>query len=74
VPAQFLQRLRELHDIGDEEQPRAQMEAVLHYLAEAAVDEEINLLAESGELSETALARRRQLYDRQKELKLSRPA
>ncbi len=74
VPAQFLQRLRELHDIGDEEQPQAQMEAVLHYLAEAVVDEELNLLAESGELSETAVARRRQLYDRQKELKLSRPA
>jgi DNA primase len=74
VPAQFLQRLRDLHDIGDEEQPGAQMEAVLHYLAEATVDEELNLLAESGELSEAAMARRRQLYDRQKELKLSRPA
>jgi DNA primase len=73
ISAAFLQRLQDLHDIGDEEQPRAQMAAVLHYLEEQAVDDELTLLVESGPLSEAARARQRELVDRQKQLKLSRP-
>jgi DNA primase len=72
VPA-LLRRLLELDDIGDEEQPRAQMDAVLHHLAEQAVDDELQMLAESGELSEAAMTRGRQLVAQRNHLRANRP-
>jgi DNA primase len=69
----LLRRLLELDDIGDEEQPRAQMDAVLHHLAEQAVDDELQMLAESGELSEAAMTRGRQLVAQRNHLRANRP-
>lgn len=69
----LLRRVLELDDIGDEEQPRAQMDAVLHHLAEQAVDDELQMLAESGELSEAAMTRGRQLVAQRNHLRANRP-
>jgi DNA primase len=73
VSGTFLQRLQEFHDI-DEAQPRADMDAILHYLAEDAVDDELKMLLESGELSETANLRSKQLVRMREQLRASRPS
>ena len=70
----LLERMRSFHDFEDE-QPRAEVEKVLHRLRETAVQEEIRWLTESGDLSDSAAADRlRVLIKLQADMKNARTA
>jgi DNA primase len=56
-----VERLRALHELGDEGDAAEQLQAILNGLKLDAVNDEINLLLESGELSEAAVQRRNEL-------------
>ena len=65
----LIDRLKALHDFGEEGQPTVELGALLNRLRLQAVEDELNLLSESGDLSEDALARRKALYALQRDLK-----
>ena len=68
LPA-LLQRIRALHEVDDSPSAGGELAAVLMRLRQQAVDDELQVLMESGELSEPAAARRRELLARRAELK-----
>jgi DNA primase len=55
--AALVQRLRNLHDVADEAQCEVELQAILQRLKLQAVEDEITLLLESGEMSEAAAQR-----------------
>jgi DNA primase len=59
--ATLVQRLRNLHDVADEAQCEVELQAILQRLKLQAVEDEITLLLESGEMSEAATQRGKQL-------------
>ena len=65
-------RLRRFHDVPQDD-PDAAMSAVLHRLRQQAIDDELQWLVESGELSEEARARRDQLFAMRARLKAVPP-
>ncbi len=65
----LLDRLAGFHEVEDDEAPAQLVEAVLRKLREFAVRDEMEWLVESGELSETAIARRKELVALTIELK-----
>jgi DNA primase len=65
----LLTRLAGLHELGSEAEPRAELDALLTRLRLQAVEDELNLLIESGDLSEAARARHRALNAQLSELK-----
>lgn len=64
----LLQRLRGFHEVDDEDPP-ALVAAVLQRLRQRAVDDELQWLIESGELSEAATERRNALIALRAEMK-----
>jgi DNA primase len=74
VLAPLMERIRTLHHFDDEEAPAAQLEALLIRLRQLAVDDELQLLMESGDLSEAAAQRGRALLALRAELKRPRPS
>ncbi|MBI5256299.1 MAG: DNA primase [Burkholderiales bacterium] len=70
----LLGRVRGYHDVEDED-PMPMVNYILHKLRERAVQDELSWLIESGnELSEEAIARRRQLVEMQAAMKKASPA
>jgi DNA primase len=69
----LLARLRSFHELEHDE-PKAEIEAVLHRLRQRAVDDELQWLIESGELSEAATERRNALLALRAELKAATAA
>lgn len=69
---ELLDRLAGFHEVDDEESPVLLVEAVLRRLHQRAVADELQWLIESGELSETATARRNALFALTAELKNTR--
>ena len=70
----LLERMRGFHDFEDE-QPKVEVDRVLHRLRETAVQEEIRWLTESGDLSDSAAADRlRVLIKLQADMKNARTA
>jgi DNA primase len=65
----LLQRMTRFHDVDDDEPPDVLIESILRRLRQQAVADELNLLLESGELSEQATARRNELIALTAELK-----
>ena len=65
----LLDRLAGFHEVEDDEAPAQLVEAVLRRLREFAVRDEMEWLVESGELSEAAIARRKELVALTKALK-----
>ncbi len=63
-------RLRGFHEVDDED-PAALVASVLHRLRQRAVDDELQWLIESGELSEAATARRNALIALRSQMKSS---
>ena len=59
------------HPLDPQIDPAAEWQAVLLAIELQAVKDELNLLIESGELSQAAVARRRELVDLQTRLKLA---
>jgi DNA primase len=57
----LVQRLRGLHDVGDDTDAEPELQAILQRLKLQAVEDEITLLLESGELSEAASKRGKEL-------------
>ena len=70
--APLLARLREFHAMPDDD-PSHAMTAVLHRLRQRAIDDELQWLIESGELSEAATQRRNQLFSLRSQLKALPP-
>ncbi|WP_395701852.1 DNA primase [Aquabacterium sp.] len=64
----LLERLRSFHEVDDEDAP-ALIASVLHRLRQRAVDDELQWLIESGELSEAATERRNALFALRAEMK-----
>ncbi|MGY0195371.1 DNA primase [Leptothrix sp. BB-4] len=62
-------RIQAFHEVGDDASAREELAAVLKALHLQAVDEEITLLLESGDLSEAATARRNALMAQRAALK-----
>jgi DNA primase len=69
----LVQRLQGLHDISDLGATAEELHAVLHRLRLQAVDDEIQLLLESGELSPEAIQRRNELMALRARLKAGPP-
>jgi DNA primase len=69
----LIERVRHFHELGGEARPEEELHAVLLRLRLQAVEDEIGLLLESGELSEAALQRRKELMDLRAALKNSKP-
>jgi DNA primase len=73
--APLLARIRSLHHFDEEEAPGTELAATLLRLRQQAVDDELQLLLESGELSDAAAERRRALIALRAALKQpNRPA
>lgn len=72
--ARLVERLRQLHEPGAEASAAEELHAVLRRLHLQAVDDEITLLLESGELSPAAAQRRNELIALRARLKLGEPA
>ncbi len=68
----LVERIRALHHFDEDEAPHEQLVAAVVRLRQQAVDEELEILMESGELSPAAAERRRELLALRAELK--RPA
>ena len=66
-------RLASFHEVEDDETPAVLFEGVLRRLNQRAVDDELQWLVESGELSEAATARRNALFALRAELKAAPP-
>ena len=64
----LLDRLAAFHDVDDDESPQALIDAVLQRLRLRAVNDELDLLLESGDLSDDAMARRNDLFALRAEL------
>ncbi len=62
-------RIQAFHEVGDDASAREELAAVLKALHLQAVDEEITLLLESGDLSEAATERRNALFAQRAALK-----
>ncbi|MDT7835410.1 DNA primase [Aquabacterium sp. OR-4] len=69
VLAPLLDRMTGFHEVDDDEDPAALFDSVLRRLRQRAVAEELEWLIESGELSEAATERRRELIELTKQLK-----
>ena len=70
----LLERMRGFHDFEDE-QPKVEVEKVLHRLREAAVNDEIQWLMESGDISDSAAAERlKTLFKLRADMKNARTA
>ncbi|MDH5339182.1 MAG: hypothetical protein OEW22_05360, partial [Rubrivivax sp.] len=72
--APLVQRIRALHHFDDEEAPAAQFEVLVLRLRQQAVDDELQLLMESGDLSQDAAQRGKALLSLRAELKRPRPS
>ena len=72
--APLLQRMAGFHEVDDDEAPEVLVDGVLRRLKQQAVKEELDWLIESGELSDEATARRRELIELTKVLKAPAPA
>ena len=70
--AALLGRLRQFHEMPDDD-PSHAMTAVLHRLRQRAIDDELQWLIESGELSEAATQRRNHLFALRSRLKVLPP-
>jgi DNA primase len=72
----LLQRMTRFHDVDDDEPPIVLIESILRRLRQQAVKDELDMLIESGELSEQATARRNELFALTAELKnqITKPA
>ena len=68
----LLARLRQFHDMPDDD-PTQAMAAVLHRLRQRAIDDELQWLIESGELSDAATQRRNHLFGLRSQLKVMPP-
>jgi DNA primase len=66
-------RIRAFHEVGDDASAREELAAVLKSLHLQAVDEEITMLLESGDLSEAATERRNALMAQRAALKAPPP-
>jgi len=67
--APLLQRMTAYHPVDDDEAPQVLVDGVLRRLKQRAVADELEWLIESGELSDEATARRRELIDLTRSLK-----
>jgi len=65
----LLNRLQGLHELGADAQPNVELLTLLDRLRLQAVEDEIAVLLESGELSEAAAARRSELFALRAQLK-----
>ena len=65
----LVDRLRALHQFDDEEAPADELGAAVAGLRQQAVEDELEILMESGELSDAAAQRRRELMALRAELK-----
>ncbi|MEN9891892.1 MAG: hypothetical protein RLY78_2187 [Pseudomonadota bacterium] len=70
----LLARLGRFHDVEDDEEPALLLAQILQRLHLHAVQEEMKWLLESGDLSEAAARRQRELIDLTKALKAGPPA
>jgi DNA primase len=68
----LIQRLSDLHEVSDTTQADSELAAILQRLKLQAIEDEIALLLESGELSDAAAQRGKQLMAQRAQLK-SRP-
>jgi len=68
--ATLARRIAELHHFDDVDPAQSQLTAALHRLRQQAVDDELQLLMESGELSASAAGRGRELLALRAQLKL----
>ena len=70
LPA-LLQRIREFHDVGEgaAESAEEELAAVLRHLRLEAINDELKLILESGDLSPEALARTGELLQLRNDLK-----
>jgi DNA primase len=68
---EWVRRLAELHPPAPEDDLQAELQAVLRSLQLQAVEDELQLLSESGELSDDAARRLRELVDRRAALKVA---
>jgi DNA primase len=68
----LLARLQGFHEFDDED-PAGLVAAVLHRLRQRAIDDELQWLLESGELSESAVERRNALFSMRAEMKNAGP-
>ncbi|MDP4299231.1 DNA primase [Leptothrix discophora] len=71
--ALLIGRIRAFHEVGDDASAREELVAVLKSLHLQAVDEEITMLLESGDLSEAATERRNALMAQRAALKAPPP-
>ncbi len=71
--ATLLTRLRHFHEMDDDD-PGAALAAALHRLQQRAVDDELQWLLESGDLSEESTLRRNDLFALRAKLKTSLPS
>ena len=69
VLAPLADRIRAMHHFEDEEPPASQLEALMLRLRRQSVDDELQLLVESGDLSEAATQRGKALLALRAELK-----
>ncbi|MEY4907014.1 MAG: hypothetical protein RL260_732 [Pseudomonadota bacterium] len=69
----LLERIRRLHELGSDAPLADDLRAIVNRIRLQAVEDEIALLLESGELSEAAAQRRNALFQQRSQLK-SRPA
>jgi DNA primase len=69
----LLERIRRLHELGSDAPLADDLRAIVNRIRLQAVEDEIALLLESGELSEAATQRRNALFQQRSQLK-SRPA
>ncbi|HMY80010.1 MAG TPA: hypothetical protein PLT98_14790, partial [Thauera aminoaromatica] len=67
--ALLIERVRNLHGFNDSDDPGAELAGVLHQLRLQAVNDEISLISESGDLSDEARQRHRRLLDELRALK-----
>ena len=58
----LVDRISQFHDVEDDESPAVLLQAVLRRLHQRAVDDELQWLVESGELSDDATTRRNELF------------
>ncbi len=69
----LVERVRGLHEFNESGDPSAELSGVLHQLRLQAVNDEISLLSESGDLSEDARQRHRRLLEELRSLKAGPP-
>ncbi len=65
----LVDRIRALHQFDDDEAPQAQLVAAVARLRQQAIEDELEILMESGELSESATRRRSELMAQRAALK-----